>query len=228
MEYLSSTSGKPRILLADDHVMVAQGIQRLLETEADCELIGLVADGRALVTEAERLKPDVVIVDISLPLLNGLDACRLLKKLNPALKMIALTMHAQQSFVRAAFQVGVSAYVLKQGMSSELLLALKEVLRGGTYLSPRVAQGMVDRAVNPLHRMRAQESAESMPELTLRQREVLQLVAEGKTVKEIAGILDLSVKTVEFHKSKIMHHLGLRTTAELTKYAIANGLISLH
>lgn len=216
---------KPRILLADDHVLVAQGIQQLLEANAECEIVGLVADGRTLVSEAERLTPDVAIVDISLPLLNGLDACRVMKKLNPALKLIALTMHAQERFVRAAFDVGCSAYIVKQDVSADLLRALKEVLHGGTYLSPSVAQGMVHRAVSPLHRV---VDPEGLTELTRRQREVLQLLAQGKTVKEIAHLLNLSTTTVEHHTNRIRHHLGLRSTAELTDYALAKGLIALH
>ncbi len=219
---------KPRILLADDHVLVAQGIQKLLESESEFELVGLVADGRALVSAVERLQPDVAIVDISLPLLNGLDACRLIKKVSPSLKIIALTMHSEQNFVREAFKVGVSAYVLKQSVGSELVLALREVLKGRTFVSPMVAQGLVDQALNPAHILQSDEKEGLARELSLRQREVLQLVAEGKSTKEIASILDVSIKTVEFHKTRIMRQLGIRTTAELTKYAIANGLISIH
>ncbi len=216
-----------RILLADDHVLVAEGIQKLLEPEF--ELVGIVADGRSLVTAAAKLQPDIVVVDISLPLLNGLDASQQLKKNNPNLKIIVLTMHSEPNFVTQAFRVGVSGYVLKQSVGSELVQAIREVIKGRTFVSPMVAQSLVDQAVNP--------STPSVPgdgkagfaqTLSARQREVLQLVAEGKATKEIASILNVSVKTVEFHKTRIMKELRLRTAAELTKYAIAAGLTSIH
>lgn len=216
-----------RILLADDHVLVAEGIQKLLEPEF--ELVGIVADGRSLVAAAAKLQPDIVVVDISLPLLNGLDASQQLKKNNPNLKIIVLTMHSEPNFVTQAFRVGVSGYVLKQSVGSELVQAIREVIKGRTFVSPMVAQSLVDQAVNP--------SSASAPgdinvgfaqTLSARQREVLQLVAEGKATKEIASILNVSVKTVEFHKTRIMKELRLRTAAELTKYAIAAGLTSIH
>jgi DNA-binding NarL/FixJ family response regulator len=221
----SRTASKPRVLLADDHVLVAQCVRHMLETDAGCEIVGLVADGRALIDEAERLKPDVAIVDIGLPLLNGLDACRVMKQLDPSVKLIALTMHTDERFIRAAFQVGCAGYVVKQDMSGELLRALKEVLRGGTYLSPTMAQSMAHRAVSPLNPAAGRNGAR---ELTERQRQVVQLLAQGKTVKEIAAALDLSVRTVEHHTKRIKQHLGLRSTADLAGYAVANGLIALH
>lgn len=216
---------KPRILLADDHVLVAQGIQQLLQANLDCEIVGLVADGRALVAEAERLAPDIAIVDISLPLLNGLDACRVMKKMNPGLKLIALTMHAEERYVRAAFQVGCAAYVVKQDISGDLLRAVQEVLRGRTYLSPSVAQIMVHRAVGSL---KSSAMSKGAAELTRRQRDILQLLAQGKTVREISDLLALSVTVVEHHTKKIKNHLGLRSTADLTEYALRHGLIELH
>jgi DNA-binding NarL/FixJ family response regulator len=219
------TPQKPRLLLADDHRLVAQCVRQMLEASIDCDIVGLVADGRALVSEAERLKPDVAIVDISLPLMNGLDACRVMKQLHPALKMIALTMHADERTVRAAFQVGCAGYVVKQDMSGELVLALHEVLRGGTYLSPTVARSMAHRAVNPLPPAAVRNGA---LELTPRQRQVVQLLAQGKTVKDIAEALDLSLTTVEHHTKRIKQRLGLRSTEELARYALAHGLIALH
>ncbi len=219
------TSAKARVLLADDHVLVAQCVKQMLETDADCEIVGLVADGRALVAEAERLKPDAAIVDIALPLLNGLDACRVLRQLDPALKLIALTMHADERFVRAAFHIGCAAYVAKQDMSGELVRALKEVLGGGTYLSPTVARSMAHQAVSPLPPGAARSGA---LELNPRQRHIVQLLAQGKTVKEIAEALDLSVTTVEHQAKRIRQRLGLRSTAELAGYALQHGLIALH
>ena len=136
-----------RILLADDHVLVAEGIQKLLEPEY--ELVGIVADGRSLVAAAAKLQPDIVVVDISLPLLNGLDASQQLKKNNPNLKIIVLTMHSEPNFVTQAFRVGVSGYVLKQSVGSELVQAIREVVKGRTFVSPMVAQSLVDQAVNP-------------------------------------------------------------------------------
>jgi DNA-binding NarL/FixJ family response regulator len=214
-----------RILLADDHVLVAEGIQKLLEPEF--ELVGIVADGRSLVAAAAKLQPDLVVVDISLPLLNGLDASQQLKKNNPNLKIIVLTMHSEPNFVTQAFRVGVSGYVLKQSVGSELVQAIREVIKGRTFVSPMVAQSLVDQAVNPLTPS-GDPKAGFAQTLSARQREVLQLVAEGKATKEIASILNVSVKTVEFHKTRIMKELRLRTAAELTKYAIAAGLTSIH
>jgi DNA-binding NarL/FixJ family response regulator len=216
-----------RILLADDHVLVAEGIQKLLEPEY--ELVGIVADGRSLVAAAAKLQPDIVVVDISLPLLNGLDASQQLKKNHPTLKIIVLTMHSEPNFVTQAFRVGVSGYVLKQSVGSELVQAIREVVKGRTFVSPMVAQSLVDQAVNPTTTSASGEVTVGFAQtLSARQREVLQLVAEGKATKEIASILNVSVKTVEFHKTRIMKELRLRTAAELTKYAIAAGLTSIH
>jgi DNA-binding NarL/FixJ family response regulator len=215
-----------RVLLADDHVLVAEGIQKLLEPEF--ELVGIVADGRSLVTAASKLQPDIAVVDISLPLLNGLDASRHVKKANPDIKIIILTMHSEPNFVTQAFRVGVSGYVLKQSVGSELVQAIREVLKGRTFVSPMVTQSLVDQAVNPTSSTSTSESNGFAQSLSSRQREVLQLVAEGKATKEIASILNVSIKTVEFHKTRIMKELRLRTAAELTKYAISAGLTSIH
>lgn len=215
-----------RVLLADDHVLVAEGIQKLLEPEF--ELVGIVADGRSLVAAASKLQPDIAVVDISLPLLNGLDASRQVKKAHPDIKIIILTMHSEPNFVTQAFRVGVSGYVLKQSVGSELVQAIREVLKGRTFVSPMVTQSLVDQAVNPTSSTSAAEPNGFAQSLSSRQREVLQLVAEGKATKEIASILNVSIKTVEFHKTRIMKELRLRTAAELTKYAISAGLTSIH
>jgi DNA-binding NarL/FixJ family response regulator len=215
-----------RVLLADDHVLVAEGIQKLLEPEF--ELVGIVADGRSLVAAASKLQPDIAVVDISLPLLNGLDASRHVKKANPDIKIIILTMHSEPNFVTQAFRVGVSGYVLKQSVGSELVQAIREVMKGRTFVSPMVTQSLVDQAVNPTSGPGTGDSNGFAQSLSSRQREVLQLVAEGKATKEIASILNVSIKTVEFHKTRIMKELRLRTAAELTKYAISAGLTSIH
>ena len=215
-----------RVLLADDHVLVAEGIQKLLEPEF--ELVGSVADGRSLVNAASKLQPDIAVIDISLPLLNGLDASRHIKKANPRIKIIILTMHSESNFVTEAFRIGVSGYVLKQTVASELVQAIREVIKGRTYVSPMVTQGLVNEAVSPTSSPSTSKSNGSAGSLSSRQREVLQLVAEGKATKEIASILCVSIKTIEFHKTNIMKELQLHTAAELTKYAIAAGLTSLH
>ena len=217
---------KPTVLLADDHMLVAQGIQKLLAEEYN--LIGIVPDGRALITSIQERAPDVAVVDISLPLLNGLEASRQIRKMNPNIKIVILTMQSDSSFVTEAFRIGVSAYVLKQSVGSELAFAIKEALKNNTYVSPIIAQDLGDQAVQPTPADKAGTVRGFAQELSPRQREVLQLVAEGKAIKEIATVLNVSIKTIEFHKTKIMRQLGLRSTAELTKYAISNGLISIH
>jgi DNA-binding NarL/FixJ family response regulator len=215
-----------RVLLADDHLLIAEGIQKLLEPEF--EFVGIVADGRSLVTAVAKLQPDIAVVDISLPLLNGLDASKHIKKANPNVKIIVLTMHSEPTFVTQAFHVGVSGYVLKQSVGSELIQAIHEVLKGNTFISPMVTESLVDQVAN-LKGSAGPREADTFPQsLSTRQREVLQLVAEGKATKEIAWILDVSVKTVEFHKTRIMKELHLRSAAELTKYAISVGLTSIH
>jgi DNA-binding NarL/FixJ family response regulator len=215
---------KPKIIVADDHRLVAEGIVKILDKEY--AVVATPADGRSFVEAVERIHPDLALVDISLPLLNGLDACRHLKKTCPGVKIIVLTMHAEPHFVNEAFRVGVGGYVLKQSVGEELLFAVKEVLKGRTYVSPVVAQGLVSQAVgSPTDQQAAIKPTATPVTLSLRQREVLQLIAEGKSNKEIASVINVTVKTVEFHKARISKELGVRTTAELTKQAITLGLI---
>lgn len=217
---------KPRILIADDHLLVAEGIQKLLEPDA--EVVGILADGRSLVRAVTETHPDLLIVDISLPLLNGLDAARQIKQVDPKIKMLMLTMHADQGFVVEAFRVGVMGYVLKQSLSNELQHAVREVLKGNTYISPSVAQGLVEYMNRPAQVQDGEARDKEFDHaLSPRQREVLQLVAEGRSTKEIAAILNVSTKTVEFHRTRIMKELGLKTRPELTKYAIAHGIITV-
>ena len=210
---------RPRILLADDHTLVLEGIQKILEEDFD--VIDSVEDGRALVEAAQRLEPDVIVLDISMPLLNGLEAARQIKKLIPNSKLIFLTMHSDPTYATEAFQAGASGYLLKRSAASELSQAIQAALKNQFYVTPIIAKDLLSPLV--------QTSPSTPPQgvtLTARQREVLQLVAEGKSTKEIATILNISVKTVEFHKSHIMKQLDLHTTADLTKYAISHGLVS--
>ncbi len=209
---------RPRVLLADDHTMILAGLRSLLESDFD--LVGTAEDGRALVEAATHLKPDVILMDISMPIMNGLEAARQLKRLVPQSKIIFLTMHGDVSYVKEAFRVGASGYLIKRSAAPELLSAIHEVLKGRTYVTPLVTKDMLDsffEPTTPLDKLNCK--------LTPRQREVLQLVAEGHSNKEIATILGVSTKTVEFHKYNLMQALGIRTTAELTQYAIRHGYI---
>ena len=210
---------KPRVLLADDHTLVLDGFRKLLEDR--CEIVGVAEDGRTLLRMAEELQPDIVTLDISMPQLNGIDAARKLKKILPRIKLIFVTMHADSAYVNEAFKAGASGYLLKRSAGSELLQAIESAMGGQCYVTPLVAQGLVKSVITG-----GRPAALKDEPLTARQREVLQLVAEGMTVKEIATTLNISPKTVEYHKSQIMTQLDLHTTAELTRYALAHGLIA--
>jgi RNA polymerase sigma factor (sigma-70 family) len=209
---------RPKILLADDHAMVVEGLAGILKS--DFELVGMVRDGRELVASAEELVPDVIVADISMPSLNGLEAARQLKKSENRAKIVFLTMHADADLAKEAFRSGASGYVLKHSAGGELIEAIREVLAGKVYLSPSI-QGEVLEAF-----MRGADVSEKATEdLTPRQREILQLVAEGKTMKEIASQLNISTRTVESHKYDMMEKLGLKTTAELIQFAIKRGIV---
>ena len=205
---------RARLLLADDHTLLLDAFRNLLEPEF--EIVGTVEDGRSLLEAAPKLNPDVILIDVAMPLLNGIEAARRLKKMMPHTKLIFLTMHGEPSYVTQALHDGASGYVLKRSAASELVAAIHEVLKGGIHVTPLVTKGMVDTLVKgppkPLG-------------LTARQREVLQLVAEGKSVKKIASLLEISPRTVEFHQARIRDTLGVRSAAELTKYAIRSGIV---
>lgn len=209
-----------KVLVADDHTILAEGLRGMLERDYD--LVGIVGDGRALVEAANRLQPDIVVTDISMPLLNGLDAMRQLKKDGSRARFIFLTMHANPQYATEAFRAGANGYLLKQSAADEFLTAVREVLKGRTYITPLIAEDLLADLT------RGPEPESSEPQLTFRQREVLQLVAEGRTAREIADILHISVRTVESHKYDLMHQLGIKTTAELVHYAVKVGLISPH
>jgi DNA-binding NarL/FixJ family response regulator len=210
---------RPRVLLGDDHTLVLDGFRKLLEER--CDIVGVAEDGRTLLRMAQELQPDIITLDISMPQLNGVDAARKLKKTLPCSKLIFVTMHADPAYVNEAFKAGASGYLLKRSAGSELLQAIQSVMDGQCYVTPLVAKGLVQTVITGEKPADLQDKS-----LTERQREVLQLVAEGMTVKEIASTLNLSPKTVEFHKSQIMAQLDLHTTAELTKYALVHGLLS--
>jgi DNA-binding NarL/FixJ family response regulator len=209
---------RPRLLLADDHELFLDGLRKLLEN--DFELVGAVADGRAAVAAFAELRPDLLLLDISLPLLNGIEAARQVREASPEARILFVTMQTDRIYVEEAFRAGGCGYVVKQAAARELVEAIRTVLSRRFYVSPMIAAKAgslpFDSAKTPSDLFGGQ--------LTARQREVLQLVAEGKSMKEIAQILKISVRTVEFHKNGIMQELGFRTTAELTRYAIEHGI----
>lgn len=208
---------RPRIVLADDHRIVAEGLRGLLEPEF--ELIGIVEDGRALITAVEELLPDVVVADISMPLLNGIEAVRQIKKTHERIKVVFLTMHPDVTYAASAFEAGASGYVLKHSAPSELIVAIQSALRGKTYVTPLLAGELMQ-----FYKERP-DRRDELTGLTPRQREVLQLLVEGRSAKEIATILNISPRTAEFHKYRIMEDLGLKTATELIQYAIRHGII---
>ena len=212
---------KPRILLADDHPVLLEGIKQMLS--AKYEVVGTAHDGRELVAAALRLRPDVILLDVGMPLLNGIEAARQIRQKLGSAKIVFLTQQANHAYIREAFRAGATGYVVKQAAASELLTAIEEALQGRYYISP-IATSSLTSAFNP----RVNPGELFGGSLTPRQREILQLLAEGKAGKEIAAILNISVKTVEFHKASIMDELGLRTTAELTRYAIECGIVGMN
>jgi DNA-binding NarL/FixJ family response regulator len=207
-----------RILVADDHTLVADLCRKLLETEF--EVVGIVGNGRAMVRAAYELKPDVIVVDIAMPVLNGLDACQQVKEVLPAVKLIFLTMYNDIELVAEAFRRGASGYLLKTCAASEMVTAVHDVLRGKSYVS----QSFCRDEVNYL-RWKEKKLVEESERLTGRQREVLQLLAEGKAMKEIGGILNMTTRTVAFHKYRIMEALGARSNAELVRYAVKHHMV---
>ena len=205
---------KPRILLADDHRIVAEGLKGLLEGEF--ELAGIVEDGRALVKAARQLRPDVIVADISMPHLNGLDALAQLKRADPDVRLVFLTMHRDAAYARRALDEGAAGFVLKHSAAAELVLAVRAALQGRTFITPDLAA--------EVFRKISKETVDPLGALTPRQRETLQLLAEGKSAKEIAAALGLSSRTVEFHKYAMMESLGIENSAELIRFAIKHGI----
>jgi DNA-binding NarL/FixJ family response regulator len=211
---------RARILIADDHAMIIEGLRHILESEFD--LVDTVGDGRALLDASNKLHPDVIVVDISMPVLNGIDAIRQIKKNDPHTKVVFLTMHSDVTYAKEAFEAGASGYVLKHSAPDELVTAIHEALKGRTYVTPMIARDLIESYKNGSYTLN-----DLSTKLSTRQREVLQLLAEGKAAKEIAGILNISARTVEFHKYNMMETLGIKTSAELVQYAVKHRIISV-
>ncbi len=212
-----------RILIADDHKILRDGLKALVEKEPDITVVGEAETGKTAVSLAQKLSPNIIILDISMPDLNGIEAARKIIKANPNVKIVALSAHADQHFIREMMTAGAAAYILKGTAYEELVRAIREVMKGKKYLSPDIARGVLDTYVK-LSRPMSDNPAFVV--LTDREREALQMIAEGKSTKEIAGSMEVSVKTVETHRRNIMEKLNIHSIAELTKYAIREGLTS--
>jgi len=215
-----SSERRPRVLLADDHLLVAEALTSLLTPEFD--LVGVVEDGHALVEAAGMLRPDVIVADVTMPRLNGIDALIQLRQGGNQVPVVFLTMHRDVTFARRALEAGASGFVLKHSASAELIVALRAAIDGKTYLTPQLA-GEVLKAM----KQGPEQDADPIAALTPRQREVLQLLAEGRSAKEIGSSLSISARTVEFHKYQMMEALGIHTNAELIHFAIKHGLVEL-
>ena len=208
--------GRPRVLLADDHELLLGAFERLLAPE--CDIVGQVSDGRALVAAASTLQPDVIVLDIGMPLLNGLEAGRQIKRAQRNVKLVYLTMNEDPDLAAEAFRFGASGYVLKRSAASELMTAIREVTQGRSYVTPLATEALVGVLLNT-------DDRKPPPTLTPRQREVLQLLAEGLSMKEVANILSLTPRTVAFHKYRMMERLKLKSTAELIQYAVKHHFV---
>ena len=207
--------GRPRVLLADDHTLILSAFEKLLTPE--CEIVGQVSDGRELVAAAEALKPDVIVLDIGMPHLNGLEAGNQIKRKQPGVKLVFLTMNEETNLAVTAFEAGASGYLLKRSAASELLTSIREVMQGRSYVTPLITQGLVGTLLHPDKR--------KPTELTARQREVLQLLAEGRSMKEVASVLNVAPRTVAFHKYQMMEQLNVKSTAELVQYAVKHHIV---
>jgi DNA-binding NarL/FixJ family response regulator len=211
---------RPRVLLADDHRMVSEGLKSLLADEFD--LVGVVEDGRAMVAAAKKLQPDVIVADIAMPHLNGIDALVRLKKDNPDIKVVFLTMHQSAAYARRALDAGALGFVVKHSAPAELVLAINAALKGKTFITPALAGEVLQELQHG-----SREPNEGSASLTPRQREILQLLAEGRSAKEIAEALAISARTVEFHKYQMMEAHGFHSSAELIHFAIKHGIVTI-
>lgn len=211
---------RPRVLLADDHRVVSEGLKRLLTEEFD--LVGTVEDGRALVAAAKKLQPDVIVADITMPHLNGLDAMGLLKKDNAEVKVVFLTMHQNPAYARRALDAGAMGFVVKHAAPAELVMAIHAALKGQVFITPSLTGEILHQAQNGMG-----EANDPSQSLTPRQREILQLLAEGRSAKEIAALLSISARTVEFHKYQMMEAHSLHSATDLIRFAIKHGLVTI-
>jgi DNA-binding NarL/FixJ family response regulator len=210
---------RPRVLLADDHRMLVDALKGILEPR--CDVVGTVGDGRALLEAAAKLQPDIIVLDIAMPRLNGLDAARYLKRTMPKIKLIFMTMNEDPDLVGEAFRAGGSGFLLKQAAAFELMDAIEKVLTGGSYVTPSAADGQANIF------LREPKARDHAAEPTPRQREVIQLLAEGRSMKEVASVLQITKRTVAAHKYAVMDLLQLKTNADLVQYAIRRRIISL-
>jgi DNA-binding NarL/FixJ family response regulator len=213
-----------RVLLAEDHTIVRKGLRALLDDESEIEVVGEAGDGRDAVQQVVRLRPDVVLMDITMPLLNGVEATRQIKAQAPEVQVLGLTRHENEEYIYQLLRAGAAGYVVKQAAPAELVEAIRAVTQGETYLSPSINPGVVEAYIRQAKEMVKKGTDER---LTSREREVLQLVAEGRTNREIAQVLSISVKTVEHHRANLMSKLELYSAAELTQYAIRTGVIEV-
>ncbi len=209
---------KPSVLIADDHTMVVEAFRKLLEPQY--EIVATVADGRSLLEIAPKVRPDVIVIDIGMPLLNGLAAGQRLKQVVPRAKLIYVTMNEDADVASEALRGGASAYLLKSSAASELLKGIHEALRGGSYVTPQIKRAIMDSFV------RSPKPRPAVKKLTARQTEVLQLLAEGRLMKEVGAVLGLTTRTVAFHKYRIMEALGVKTNAELIQFAVKNHVVA--
>ena len=207
---------RPRLLLADDHALLLDAFAKLLDEE--CDVVGKVSDGRSLVAAAAQLNPDVIVLDIAMPLMNGLEAARQIKRKMRSIKLVFLTMSEDSEVAAEAFRAGASAYLLKRSAGSELLMAIREVMQGRSYVTPLITEALMGALLRADQRSPA-------PELTPRQREVLQLLAEGRSMKEVATLLNLTPRTVAFHKYRMMEQLKVKSSAELIQYAVKHHIV---
>ncbi|MCD4786826.1 MAG: response regulator transcription factor [Desulfobacterales bacterium] len=215
---------KTRVLLAEDHTIVRKGLRSLLDKETGIKVVGEAEDGREAIAKAEELHPDVVVMDIAMPRLNGLEATRQIKKRFPDMKILILTMHTNEEYVLQTLNAGASGYLVKKAAPAELISAINAVHKGDSFLSPSISRTVIDEYIRRSKEI--SEGAEGFEQLTVREREVLQLIAEGHKTREIAELLYISIKTVETHRAHIMNKLDIHSTAELTRYAIRKGIIS--
>ncbi len=224
MTRVSPKDDKIKVLLVDDHTIVRKGLRALLDAEPDIEVIGEAETGREALQQAHELLPDIVLMDISMPDMNGAEATRQIRHRLPSAKILVLSMHADEEFVFQLLRAGASGYLIKKTAPEELILAIKTVFQGHSFLSPAISNTVIDAYVRRADEMTAEDHYEI---LTEREREILQLVAEGRTSREISELLHITARTVETHRANLMAKLDIHTVAELTKYAIRRGIIAL-